>query len=165
MIEQTTFDVRNDIRTDLIKQCVSGGILAVLLLLASVGCDSETKNNSTTKKNHPSLAVLRQNIRAAENENLDAYMDTIHPEAPIYDRTRTTMKRMIGTYDLTYELSELNVTEQTEDKVHVEFVQVTKKKSGPKFRPNRIHGVHILKMHDGEWKLWNTKQQEIKYLD
>ncbi len=42
--------------------------------------------------------------------------------------------------------------------VHVEFVQVTKKKSGPKLRPNRLQGIHILKMHDGVWKIWDTKR-------
>ncbi len=82
--DKLTFEIWNDILTDLIKQSVSGGILAVLLLLAPVGCDSATKNN------HPALAVLRQNIRAAENENLDAYMDTTHPESP-----KTVLNRMI----------------------------------------------------------------------
>ncbi len=135
----------------------AAGLFAVLLVLLPFGCGSS--------QDHPALEVVRENSRTAEKENLDAFMDTIHPEAPIYDRTRTTMKRLIDAYDLTYELSGLKVTKQTKEEVHVEFIQVTKKKSGPKFRANRVKGVHRLKKHNGEWKIFHTKQKEVEYLD
>jgi hypothetical protein len=132
-------------------------ISLVFVLFLTIGC-----GNSEVPK---AKQVIRDNLKAAENENVEAFMDTRHPESPQFERTRMIMKRTFETYKLSYEVRNLSLDKKTDDEIHLKFTQVTRKESGPKFRDNKLQGVHILRKDDGKWKIYKTEKDQVEYLD
>jgi len=110
-------------------------------------------------------AVIYRNMETANNEDLDGYMDTIHPRASGRLFTRSAMKDLFDRYDLYYRVSGLRVLEQTEDEARVAFTLTTQKVSGPAFRDNRLTGVMILRLDGREWKIYNQEVGDVIYLN
>lgn len=111
------------------------------------------------------MELLRSNIEAAESEDLNAFMHTVHPESPAFDSTRRLMKKTFDKYDLSYQLVEANVEELSQDVARVSFTQITRKESGPEgVKDNQVKGEHILKKSDGKWKIYNTKAGQYSEL-
>ena len=139
-------------------------ILVLTTIIAGIfasGCDTTTE----IENDNEVTLVLYQNMRAAEDENLVAYMATIHELSPMYAATEQQMKQFFNTYDLEYELKDIEVIEKFEQEARVKFVQITRKVSGPAFRNNKVTGIHILRKSDGKWKIYNTETEKIEYLD
>jgi hypothetical protein len=63
---------------------------------------------------NPYKSVVRENIQALEEENLELLKDTIHSDSPIYDRTIEEVQELWEEFDLTYELEDLEVIERPE---------------------------------------------------
>ncbi|HEX2980501.1 MAG TPA: hypothetical protein VHO48_09580, partial [Anaerolineaceae bacterium] len=59
-------------------------------------------------------AILNANIRALEAENLADYMDTIHPDAPVYDQTAQITAQLLDQYDLEYEIEKMEMVSQSD---------------------------------------------------
>ena len=97
-----------------------------------------------------------------EEENIDNFLATL---ANINPKTREITQKSFDAYDLKYEISNLKLIEKSDQKAKVEFVQITKKVSGPEFRDNKIIGIHTLKFINKRWKISSTQINEIKYLD
>lgn len=78
--------------------------------------ENSTSNGDGSSKEprNPYKSVVRENVRALENENLELLKQTIHKDAPIYERTIEETQRLWSQYDLTYELEELAVTKEPE---------------------------------------------------
>ncbi len=110
-------------------------------------------------------SVINTNIESAENENIEEYMETIHPDSPAYEETRQTMEYLFDTYDLSYDLKDIDVIEITDQMVKVRIVQITKKVSGPEFEDNELTAVHTLKKYNDGWRFWSTDIEKIEYLD
>lgn len=128
-------------------------LLSLLLLLAFVSCSTD------------SVPVLNLQIDALNHQDLDAYMQTMHPEGPLYDQTRIIVQNLFQSHELHYELKDLQILEETPDVMRVSFVQTTKRISGGFFRDNRITGIHELRRDAGVWKVYHTDIQDISYLD
>ena len=127
-----------------------------------IGCQAEKK------KSVEELAkeVIQNNLKYIEEGNVDKYMSTMHPDSPVYERTEKVMEKVVETYDLDYKVKEAKVINKTKDEVQVEVVQITKKINGPQFRDNKTKAVHILRKNDkGQWKIYNTKINNIEYLN
>lgn len=114
---------------------------------------------------HEITAVIYRNIAAANNEDLDAYMDTIHPESLFYNSTRRTISWMFKTYDLDYQLSGVELEGQTDQEARVAFVIFTRKLRGPDFRNNQLTGVFILQPYAGLWKIYDQEITNIEYIE
>lgn len=107
------------------------------------------------------MSVLRANIKAAENEDINGFMRTIHPDSPAFESTRSFMKQAFAEYDFSYEIVEANVLEVSGDVARVSYIQITRKKSGPDaIADNQMQGEHILKKTDGRWKIYSTKAKQ-----
>lgn len=139
----------------------TGGLILMMAALIAGGCAQQ----ETAVSDDESLAAVRANIKAAQEEDLEAYLATIHPESPSYQQTRELVGRLFNDFDLSYELIELKLLAKTEDEARVEFVQKTRKLRGPEFQDNQVVGVHLLKKSDGRWKIMSTEIKKVEYLD
>jgi hypothetical protein len=111
------------------------------------------------------LAVIYENIRASNGENVNRYMATIHSKSPSYQSTETMTKEAFSLFDLSYKISGLKILKQNKNEVVVAFTLTTQKIRGPNFRDNRISGDMILRQEDGRWKIYNQVVHDIKYLN
>lgn len=110
------------------------------------------------------IALIRKNLQANEKEDLQAIMQTIHEESPIYKPTQRISKMLFAKYDLHYQLVSAKVLEETPEKARVEFIQITRKVSGPAFKDNKISGIHTLKKSNGRWKIFATEIKNMEYI-
>jgi len=109
--------------------------------------------------------VIHRNIKAAEEEDMEAYMDTIHEDVPGYDRTRVLMERMFEQYDLEYEVEILEVNIINEEEAEAKVEQVTRSPGNTTFNDNKLTGTHELLKQNGEWKLGELLDKDVEYLD
>lgn len=110
--------------------------------------------------------VLNENLRAAQEKNLDRYMATIHEESANYESMRTQVRSIFETFDLSYEIKEMKIISSSPDMADVEFILVTKKINGPEiFNDNEMSGEYILKKSGGRWKILSTIKKNVKYLN
>lgn len=136
-------------------------LMGVMILSLVIGCQSNEKSVEELV-----TEVIEKNLKYVEEENIDKYMTTMHPNSPVYEKTEQTMEKLVKVYDLEYKLQEVNVISKKDDEVKIEVVQITKKIKGPQFRDNQTKATHILKKDDkGQWKIYNTKINNIEYLD
>jgi hypothetical protein len=111
------------------------------------------------------MAAVSDNLKAMEQEDVNATMATIDESSPGYQTTKDLIKIIFEQYDLKYELSDLKVIERKDNEAKVGFTQVTRKVSGPEFRDNKITGVHTLRLSKGKWKIYNSVVSTTDYLD
>jgi len=112
-------------------------------------------------------AALEENVRASEEEDLEAYMAGIHPDTPqeLYDQTESLMVTIFENYDLEYSIEIGAITLMENGDARVEFVLTTTKLRGPEFRDNEVTGIFYLRLDDGMWKFVNQEITNIRYLD
>lgn len=83
---------------------------------------NETEDpESNTEDEGPYKSVIRENIQALEEEDLELLKDTLHEESPSYEQTIDEAQDNWSEYELTYEIEELEVTKQPEDETDSEF--------------------------------------------
>ena len=110
------------------------------------------------------LEPIYANLEASTQEDVEAYMATLHPDSPAYATTEQLMQQVFDTYDLSYEIADLVVLSVEDDEARVSFVLTTRKISGPEFRDNEITGVFILRQDGDVWKIYSQEISNIKYL-
>ena len=96
---------------------VMAGVLIVALCLV-IGCIGILSSGglSTLGSSQPAptdqqlFDVLHKNARAGVNEDLDAYMATIHPNSSMYKQTEEALKDMFAQFDLDFQFYDLTVT-------------------------------------------------------
>lgn len=108
-------------------------------------------------------AVLMENFKANESEDLDAALATIHTQAPIYTSTKQASNSLFETYDLKYDLLSFSYVGQDGKYAITRIKQTTTKVSGPAFRNNDLDAIHVFRKENGKWKFWTTAILEVKY--
>jgi hypothetical protein len=149
---------------------ILAGVLIVSLCLViggigiiSSGSLSSLGSSQPTPTNQQLFDVLHENARAGVTEDLDAYMATVHPGSPLYDRTEDTLKEMFATFDLNFEFYDLTVTSLKPNEAKIHFSLLTRKRAGPDFRNNIVIGTMTLRPDDGVWKIYNQTVEDVQY--
>ena len=93
-------------------------VFAALAALIFHGCSEE----SDTPMGDEVTSVIYQNAKALQNEDLDAAMETIHPESPMYAATKVMAKVLFDRYDLSYEVKDVKVVAKGDEEAKVECV-------------------------------------------
>ena len=140
-------------------------IVLVIIVVAFLPSGSSLIATKPTPTVEDPIAVIHENMRAANAEDLDAYLATIYPRTLVLMSTESTLKELNDTYDLQYQVSNLSILEQDKKEAKVSFVLTTRKIRGPDFRNNRIIGVFILRMHEGHWKIYSQEIEKVDYID
>jgi len=111
-------------------------------------------------------AVVKQNLEATANEDIQGVLQTMHEDGPGYDEGAITaeLEEMFANFDLEYELEILDARIENET-AEVDFRQVTRSLDNQDFNDNRITGVHILRQQNGEWKIYDSQVEETELID
>jgi ketosteroid isomerase-like protein len=112
------------------------------------------------------LALIQENMDAANDKDLERYMATIHPQSSFYASTRTALAQFFKMdLEIKYDVPSLEVTSITDTEARVNFVLKTVKISGSQeFRNNQVTGVWILRKDQGKWKIYGQEVTNIEYL-
>jgi hypothetical protein len=132
---------------------------------AAGGPSAEARAIAANEEEAAILDAVLMNLRGLEKEDLDLAMLAIDPDSQIYETTKNLTREFFKMYDIDYEISDLVVTSKTSSEASVHFVQVTRKVSGPDFRDNRIEGEHMLHKKDGKWLVYQTRPDNVDYLN
>jgi tetratricopeptide (TPR) repeat protein len=144
------------------------GLLAVVclvgLVVAALSPEGSLLGNAPpTPTNAQLFNVIYQNAQAGNAKNLDAYMDTIHPNSPAYHQTRSTLEEMFAQYDLYFQFYNLEVTSLKSNEAEIHFQLLTRKLRGPAFRDNVVTGTMTLRPDNGTWKIYRQKIEDVQY--
>jgi hypothetical protein len=111
------------------------------------------------------LAVIHENLIACNAEDIERYMATIHSKSPDYDKTKNTLPIAFENFDLSYQVSGLQILDQNDREATVAFVLTTRKIRGPQFQDNQVTGQFIIRKDGDAWKIYGQKIENIEYLD
>lgn len=126
--------------------------------------DTNEKEENAVPEDEELFTVLDKNLQTIQDQDIDGYMETIHPESPAYDSTKDIMDQMT-VYTLDIELSKLSVEEKSADEAKVSYTQRSMKVDGPEYQNNEVSGFHILKPDNGKWKIFTSEATEQVALD
>jgi len=133
------------------------------LAIAALPYISGSQMAQSTPTNQELFEVIYDNVRAANSEDLDAYMSTIHPGSFTALTTRPALELIFSEYDLNFYFYNLKVISASTDEAKVSFSLETTRISGPDFADNIITGTMILRRDNGQWKIYSQEDENIEY--
>lgn len=122
-------------------------------------------NGCSNKGGSSPEEVIRINAKYMTEENLAGVESTIDPDSPDFEESKRLANLLFKTYDLKYEIESIEIIEQNDTEALVKFVQLTTKLNGPEFKDNRFTGIHTVRKTDNGWKIFATKQLNVKFLN
>lgn len=146
------------------RDALKYGLGAVVILGGGWLLYDNVLGNDLTPEEQAAADVVEANIRAYENEDIQGVRDTLHPDSPKYSQTIETSQLIFQEYDLSYDLEIESVKIEGEE-ARVRAVQTTRKESGPMFQDNRMEVTHVLRKHQGEWRIYDSTVNDVEYLD
>jgi hypothetical protein len=135
-------------------------VLGVLVIRS--GGFSQVASQSTPT-NQQLFNVLYANARAANKEDVTAYMATIHPSSSSYLATQLLMGPLFEQFDLSYQYYNLSVVSVNENEATIRFSLQTDKIRGPEFQNNVVTGTMVLKPDNGVWKIYSQDVEDVDY--
>ncbi|MDE0314919.1 MAG: hypothetical protein OXM61_08455 [Candidatus Poribacteria bacterium] len=109
-------------------------------------------------------AVVMENLRATQAEDLNAMLNTIHSESPLYSQTEEMATVLFENYDVNYGLLVFRYIEQDEEYAIVRLKYSAQKLAGPDFNDNNLDTIHVFREENGSWKIWSMAILEIEYI-
>ena len=101
-------------------------------------------------------AVHRQ-VESMNREDLGAYMEGMHPKAPIFDRYKIVMGQLFTVYDLSTRAEKIKVLSVDKDYAIVRLTLSKRKIQGrAHFRDTTIESLWVYRRGNGSWLLWST---------
>lgn len=139
---------------------------------------TEYQTTSSPRKQKPNLvvadvnsekaaiqSVVTLNLKALNEENIEAYMATIDPNSPGFEVTKNAIAQNFSIYDLNYVMNKFDVETISGNTAIVTVDQTTTRIRGPQFRNNRMVLMHQFNKSNGEWKVFSSKVQKVEYLN
>lgn len=110
-------------------------------------------------------SIVLLQIKALNEENIEAYMSTIDPRSPGFEVTKNIQLQAFSQYDLKYVMNQFDVISLSSNTAVIRVDQTTTKIRGPQFRNNRLVSIHNLKKSNGQWKMFSSQIQKVEYLN
>jgi hypothetical protein len=140
-------------------------LLVLVTVLFAVNTYAGGKSgNDDAAEDRDILAVIEENLQAAEKEDFDAWMKTYHERARSCKARGSEMLECFRVYDMKYALEQAKVLDRSDDEAKVYFIQFNKTVAGPDNNDKRVTGVHIMKKSYGKWKIYDTEIKRIQEL-
>jgi len=103
------------------------------------------------------IGVIKENLDASNDENVEGVLATIHPESPQLKSTKEGMEFVFNSYDLEFIIEDIDVVEIDGDSAKVYYTQFTANTGPQQFADNRTAGFHFMKKSNGKWKIYKTE--------
>ena len=110
-------------------------------------------------------ALAIENLRATEAEDIDAVLDTMHTQSPVYSNTEKLLISLSETYDLKYQMRLFRYIGQDGPYAIARLKFSTEKVAGPEFNNNILDTFHIFRKEDGKWKMWSMAILETNFVE
>ncbi len=122
--------------------------IAVLLVVAPILSAVEPPDRGVIE------ALVRENLAASEQLDLDAALATIHPESPSVQGIEQLVDQL-SAYQLEMKPVTIEYAGMAGDYALVRVVQETRRVAGPPFMDNTTDAVWALRQHEGKWLFWS----------
>ena len=110
-------------------------------------------------------SVVILNLKALNEEDIEAYMATIDPSSPGFEITRSALLQSFSIYDLKYVMNKFDFVSISSNTAVVMVDQTTTKIRGPQFKNNRVVLIHNFNKSNEKWKMFSTEIKKIEYLN
>ena len=137
-------------------------IIALLLMVClclTVGC-SQDKNVAAELE-----AVVMENLKATEAEDMDTMLETLHTQSPSYAQTEKLSTLMFENYDVKQEQLQFQYVGMDGEYAVARLKFSTKKVAGGDFKDNILDTFHVFRKENGKWKIWSQAVLEIDYIN
>lgn len=102
--------------------------------------------------------LIYKAFRALEEEDLQMYLSAVHKFNPAYKTTEEFFKPLFETYDLEYDLLEVNIPEKSYDSAVVDVLYTLKEANAPESTCIKVSGYYSLSKYQGEWKIYFAQE-------
>ena len=109
------------------------------------------------------LALLQKNLTAANEKNVEDYVQTLVKDAQ--EPTRKEMRAFFSEYDLTHTLLSFTVVKQEKKSMLVRAEQKTINQGNNEFRNHISEANHTFVLEDSTWKIKETVMTNTEFLD
>ena len=140
-------------------------VLSIFVLaVALFGSLAASRNHSQDENIAAELdALVDENLRAAQAEDMDAMLLTLHSDSPEYQQTKQICETSFPQYDLMFEKRIFRFIGLDGDYALGRYEFCTSKIAGPEFQDNCLDTIHVFKQENGNWKLWSVAILEVEY--
>lgn len=138
------------------------------LIIIIIGGYTLVSGFSNTQSDNDIKNVIIQQIEASENEDLDALLAYIHEESPQYNRTKDGSQEAFDLFDFDYDIHNITILKKTDQGALVRVVFTTRMVNSTvemDYRDNTITVNVALKKSGNSYKVFETKQEDIIYLE
>ena len=108
------------------------------------------------------LAVLETNLAAANDKDIDRYVNTLVPEAR--EATKKEIEKTFAEYDLEHTLLSFEVLSQTDDLLQVKTQQKTINLGKNKYRNHITEAHHTFVKEDGQWLIKEVSMSNTQFI-
>jgi hypothetical protein len=122
-------------------------------------------NSKNSQAEQQIKAILYRNLQGVREENIELVMLDIDKKSPDYKKTRDLAIGLFNLYDLQYAMNRINIINVSQSEAKARTIITTKKINGPEFRDNMVTSIHTLKKTNGQWKIFSTTIENVKFLN
>jgi hypothetical protein len=130
------------------------------------GWKIDSENVLITEYNEPAYGVIYKNIKALNEKDITAYMNTIDKtDIDTYNSYRDQQLDNFDKYDLKYNLESADITSRSDNDTQVSFSETILKKDNSDFNNNRSYGIMHLKKSANSWKVTKIEIKKTEKLN
>ena len=145
------------------------GIVVITLLVTGayfISSKNEPTPESPGDTDAKVSTLLKRNLTALEEEDIDLFMEGLHPQSEAYENSKESALNLLELYDVDMNLDSYNILTESDEEIVVAYTQTTKRIGGnDDFKDNKITGRHTLRKDSGVWKIYSTTVLDVVYLD
>jgi len=139
-------------------------VICFLFVLSVVaGCQN---NAAQSGDQQAVLAVLEKNARATQNENIEEYMSTVHPDSAMYKSSKAMLPGVFAAADMKCRVEESKIESINANEAVVHYTLLTESviPNDPAFRNNRTKQIVTMRKHNNEWKMYSGKVDKVEFV-
>jgi ketosteroid isomerase-like protein len=139
-------------------------VCSFFIISMVAGCQN---NASQSGDQQAVVAVLEKNAQATQNENVDEYLSTLHPDSAMYNSSKAMLPGVFAAADMKcrVEESKIESIDANEAVVHYTLLTESVVHNDSAFRNNRTRQIVTMRKHNNAWKMYSGKVEKIEYVN
>lgn len=134
-----------------------------LLLLGLVGA---ARGQAVSPQDELEIkALVEQAVRSLESEDLPAALAALDLASPFRQQAEQLGKSLFDTYDLRYELEDVQIGRVTPDGVEVRLTLTARRTGGAAFRDIRATAFGLVRKTSNGYKFYTGRIEKREYLE